>query len=387
VIDPNPVATPSPASNTPPEKPPEARKPVDRREAIQKAFNKAREGGEPPAAKPKIGHNQPPEQTPPEDKIDLRQPPKGERYREGGRFAKAPDIAPNSATTAPPGQPAQPGQPQARRYAPLPETDPYRAPPSRWVPEAQEAWAGTPPSVRSEVYRMAQEFDGAYQKYRGDHEAMEPIRHFQAMAAQHGTTLERALTNYVSMEQKLRQDVVGGLDVIVNNLNLRTQDGQRIGLRDIAYHVLSQSPEQLRQMQQGNQQTAASHQIGALHQEVVGLKQALQQMHTQQQFTYTRSAVDQFAEQHPRFDELGELIEQELRFGFDLQTAYQRAEMLRPAQRTAQTRATAPAQTRTDKSISGAPDSGPSNGSARSDKKVGRRDAIQAAIRRVNGGI
>jgi hypothetical protein len=156
--------------------------------------------------------------------------------------------------------------------------------------------------------------------------------------------------------------------------------------------VLSQSPEQLKQVQYGNQQQAASHQIGALHQELSGLKEAIQQMHTQQQFTYTRSAVDQFADQHPRFDELGDLIETELKHGYSLEEAYTRAQLLRPGSPTqaAQTR-TPPAQTRTsDRSISGAPESGPSNGTGqrkKDGKPVERRDAINNAIRRVNGGL
>jgi hypothetical protein len=88
-------------------------------------------------------------------------------------------------------------------------------------------------------------------------------------------------------------------------------------------------------------------------------------MHTAQQFSYTRSQVDQFADQHPRFDELGPLIEQELKLGFDIDTAYKRAELLKPATQAAQTR-TASAQTRNiDRSISGAPDAGPSNGTSR----------------------
>jgi hypothetical protein len=207
------------------------------------------------------------------------------------------------------------------------------------------------------------------------------------MATDHGTTLDRALSNYVSMEQKLRQDVIGGLDIIVNNLNLRTPDGQKLGLRDIAYHLLNQTPEQHKLVQQQNATQAASHQIGALHQEITGLKNALQQMHTAQQFNYTRSAVDQFADSHPRFDELGDLIEQELKTGYDLETAYRRAELLRPTTHAAQTRTT-PAQTRpTDKSISGAPDVAPSNGASRPKKQVGRREAIQNAISRVNGQL
>ena len=221
---------------------------------------------------------------------------------------------------------------------------------------AKATWATTPEPVRGDIHRMHQEFGNAYSQLKPMADAFQPVARFHQMAQQHGTTLEKALTNYVSMEQKLRSDVVGGLDVIVNNLNLTTSDGQRIGLRDIAYHVLSQSPEALKQVQQGNAQQAAGHQIGELHQEIEVLKNTLYQMHNAQQFTYTRSQVDQFADSHPRFDELGAQIEQELQLGFDLETAYRRAELLKPATHVPQTHTTA-AQTRApaDRSISGSP--------------------------------
>ena len=89
-------------------------------------------------------------------------------------------------------------------------------------------------------------------------------------------------------------------------------------MRDVAYHILNQSPEQAKLVQQQNATQAASHQIGALHQEVSGLKDALTQMHNAQRYTYTRSAVDQYADSHPRFDEVADLIEAELDNGFDL---------------------------------------------------------------------
>jgi hypothetical protein len=193
------------------------------------------------------------------------------------------------------------------------------------------------------------------------------------------------------MEQKLRADPIGGLDVIINNLGIQVPDGQggmrRANLRDVAYSVLSQSPDQLKAIQTQNAQGAQSHQIGALHQQVAGLQNALHQMHNAQRFHYTRSAVDQFADAHPRFDELGDLIENELKLGFDLETAYRRAELLRPGTHAAQTR-TPSAQTRpTDKSISGAPDVSPSNGASRPKVKVGRREAIEHAINTVNGRL
>jgi hypothetical protein len=52
-----------------------------------------------------------------------------------------------------------------------------------------------------------------------------------------------------------------------------------------------------------------------------------------QKFKATRERVNAFADAHPRFDELGDLIEAELRLGFDLKTAYRRAELLRPARK------------------------------------------------------
>ena len=122
---------------------------------------------------------------------------------------------------------------------------------------AKPEWAATPESVRGEVHRMQNEFVKAYQHYKGAHDAFQPIARFHQMAQQHGTTLDRALINYTSMEHKLRSDVIGGLDVIVNNLGLKTARRQPIDLRDIAYHVLSQSPEQLKQIQMGNAQQAA----------------------------------------------------------------------------------------------------------------------------------
>jgi hypothetical protein len=209
------------------------------------------------------------------------------------------------------------------------------------------------------------------------------------MAQEHGTTLDRALHNYVTMEQKLRQDVVGGLDIIVNNLNLRTADGQKLTLNDIAYHILNQSPEQHKILQQQNAQQAAAQQIGSLHQEINGLKNHLQQMYAAQQFNQIRTGIDQYADdgKHPRFDELAPLIKREIDLGFDLETAYRRAELLVPATHAAQTGNTS-AQTRpTDKSIHGAPEARSNGTSRRTGKPVGRREAIESAIRRANGSL
>jgi hypothetical protein len=371
---------------------------LSRREAIQAAFDRANSpppkdaqtpkrpnAQTPKAADARMGHNQPPEPTENEG-IDLKKRP-SEQPRDRGRFA--PRTHPGELENQN-DQAVQSGKGTigagaegTKSHPSLPANAPYAAPPPRMAEHAKREWAAAPESVRGEVYRMHDEFGKAYQAYRGAHDAFQPIARFHQMAQEHGTTLEKALTNYVGIEQKLRSDPIAALDTIVNNLGLTDpQTNQRIGLRDIAYTVLSQSPEQLRQLQMGNQQTAASHQIGALHQEISGLKQQLQQWQTVQQYSYTRSAVDQFAQSHPRVDELGEAIASELRLGFDIETAYQRAELLHPATPGAQTAAPS-AQTRPiDRSISGSPDVAPSNGaSGKPAKQLGRREAIAYAMK------
>jgi hypothetical protein len=191
------------------------------------------------------------------------------------------------------------------------------------------------------------------------------------------------------MEHKLRADPIAGLDTIVHNLGLvDPETNQRITLRDVAYHVLSQTPEQMRVMQQGNAQQAQSHQIGALHQEVTSLRNTIQQMLHKQDHAQNRMTVDQFALSHPRFDEISDLIEREIKLGFDLESAYRRAELLRPATHAAQTRTTS-AQTRpTDRSISGAPGAGSAREPSRRPQDFSRSPlgSVQNAFRKFQNG-
>jgi hypothetical protein len=397
-INPNPVDRPAPVGSQAPEKPVgdvagSPHRPESRREAIQRAFERA-SNPQPPAkraepkpapkaAEAKPGHNNPPEETDKDKPIDLRKRPVAQAQerepqpRDRGRFAPR-EVDGAAQQQNPPAPAAQ------QRQAPAPGVN-FRDPPQRMSEAAKRDWGNTPESVRGDFHRMHQEFAQGYQRYKADVEAFQPVREFHEMARQQGTTLQAALSNYVSMEQKLRADLVAGLDQIVNNLGLKTKDGQRIGLRDVAYHVLSQTPDQLRATQMGNNQQAAVHQIGALHQKMTGIENKLQEMQDRQQFTYTRSAIDQFADSHPRFDELGKVIEQELKLGFDLPTAYRRAELLYPTTQAAQTRNTSAQTRQPDKSISGAPDVTASNAASRRPREGSPtpRDAAANAMRRL----
>ena len=413
-INPTPTHTPNPVGPQAPPAPADVKgsphRTPSRQEAIQAAFDRANspppkgtkpaEKASPPAAEAKKGHNKPPEDTP---KLDLKKRPTDQsepQPRDRGRFApRQPEGNAEwnelAKSRTQQGQPEQPAQP----YKKLAPHEPYAEPPPRMAEHGKRDWASTPETVRGEVHRMHSEYTKAAQHYQASHAAYQQVAPYDQLARQQGTTLQAALSNYVSIEAKLRSDPIAALDTIVHNLGMvDPETKQRIGLRDIAYHVLSQTPEALRQVQQGNAQQAAQQQIGGLYKEVQGLKNAMQQWqsaqqqaaHQQrmaQQFVQTRSAVDVFAEAHPRFDELGDLIERELRLGFPLDQAYQRAELLRPATHAAQTRNPS-AQTRTsDRSIHGNPDVTGSNPASRKPREASpsARAALQNAMRLVNG--
>src|SRR6187402_2710735 len=76
VSAPAPVGSQAPAKDTPP--------PTSRREAIQRAFAKSDAKPKPEAARPKIGHNQPPEPIDREKPtIDLKRPPNEQPNQKG----------------------------------------------------------------------------------------------------------------------------------------------------------------------------------------------------------------------------------------------------------------------------------------------------------------
>ena len=380
---------------------------ISRREALADAFKRAKEAQEeatknaPKREKPGMGHNKPPEAMTKEatktaEKTEKTSQPseKQQRYREGGKFARDPAKPQQELPLE-----QQPGQQQRQQIKPLDERAPYREPPRRWSEQARQEWHAAPESVRGAVYQMGREFQGAYQKYKADHDVMEELRPYHDLAVKQGTSIRKAFDNYFGMEMKLRQDLIGGLDVIVHNTarsqGLTGPNGGPLTIHDVARHVVSMTPEQHQLTQQRNIQQSAEQRLGQMQQQVAQQEQALNQILYQQKFTYTRSQVDQFAQGHPRFDELADLIKSELDLGFSLEQAYLRADRLRPGTQAAQTR-TQSAQTRKT-SISGAPDgtgkSGntrPSDGQRRMNgeaKHPSRREALAKAFRRAANGV
>lgn len=223
---------------------------------------------------------------------------------EAGRFAKAAEDAVKAATEAAKTEPAKP-----------------IVAPQRFAKVAQEAWAQTPEPVRAEVERAMSEMQAGIDKYKSSAEAFEPIREFDAMARQGGTTLKDALSAYVNMENMLRNDPAQGLVALAQNLGMTPQG----------------MAEMLMGMGQGQAQQPAgdSRKVQALEAELRALKEqvgGVTQTFEQQRKAEVERTIAAFAQEHPYLDQVAEPIEKLLRSGMapDLPTAYEMAVRLTP---------------------------------------------------------
>lgn len=262
--------------------------------------------------------------------------------------ARAPDgkFAPKAAETPADGQ-----EPAA-----APVTPPVTAtPPARFVKAAQEAWAQVPEVIRTEVARMEAELTQGLQKYKTDAEAYEPLRQFDAMARQSGTTAADAFGAYVNMENMLRSDPVKGMVAVCQNLGI-----------DPAQMAQALSGQQV---EGGNSPVVAKleQKIAQLEQKLSGVEQNYQSI----ELRPVQQQVEEFASKNPLFnyvaDDIAKHVAAQKAAGRtpDLQEAYSAALALHPhlAAVAAQTAAPAaptttpdPAQTRkASLSITGSP--------------------------------
>jgi hypothetical protein len=124
---------------------------------------------------------------------------------EKGRFAPkaAAEAAPAEEQPKDPALAKDPVAPVAEAAAPV---DAVRPPPG-WSPAAKVAFDQLPAEVKQAVAQREQEVNKGFEKLA----AYKPIDRFMEMARGSGTTLDRALENYVGMETKLRQDFPGGV--------------------------------------------------------------------------------------------------------------------------------------------------------------------------------
>lgn len=302
--------------------------------------------------------------------VDEGKPSGSDRARdEAGRFAKQA------------AQPQEAVKPVAKVQTPVqaPETPATSVqPPQRFVKMAQEAWAQVPEVVRSEVARMEQELTKGLNEYQT---RWEPLKPFDEMARQGGTSLPEALERYTAMENMLQADPVRGVVTLCQNLGV-----------DPA--LMAQA---LTQAVSGQQPTGgASPEVASLKAEIQRLQDQINGVGQTITKRDVQAQVEAFAKDKPRFDELSGTIAEMLQTGFakDLQDAYDKAERLNPAQSPApaiepapMAETPAPPQAQTPKkaslTITGSPASGSNPGSRKPAGSI--REALQTAFSQVGG--
>lgn len=294
---------------------------------------------------------------------------------EGGRFAPKEQAAPQAGTDAnSPAASASPATEQPSRHEA----------PARFTADAKETWANTPEPVKAEVNRAIRELEQGHQKYKADAESFNEVREYHEMAKHHGTTMKAALANYVGIEQLIAKDPQAGFEQIIRNFGWKMPDGRPVTLRDFAAQILGQTPDE-----QASRQSATISELNAkiarMEQQLSGVTQTLQQ----QRETAMLDQVSDFADSRPRFDELFEAIKEEIAHGYDLETAYDRAERLNPGPQKAASEqpvipaAKPPLNPAGSKSISGAPSTGSNPELAKSNSPVPTiEEALKKALRR-----
>lgn len=371
VVDtPNPISTEGePTPDPKPEKTEKGDKPLSTREALLKAQEKVEADNKPkPEAKAAAKT---------EAKPDAKEPPKADEGRDPktGQFASKDKPAIGAEKTA--------GASQEKPETAAPAKSSVEAP-KRFTEDARKVWDTAPDPVKHEVARMERELTAGIEKHRQSAEKYESVRQFDELAAKSGTTLPQALARYVGIEQKLRGDLVGGLDEIISNASQG-----KLSLRDVAAHIMGQTPEQTQSASDATIRELKAT-VAQLQEQVGGVTETIK---TQRE-TSTLQEINKFAADHPRFEDLADDIAFFMKSGRakDLSEAYQLAERLNPAPASATAddpSASDAAAAKPDlaeqirkgtKSPSGAPATGSDPVSERPSKTA--REAVQRAMRR-----
>lgn len=263
------------------------------REAVERALAKAKE-------------------TTVDDRKDKDHQPKGkEPHQKQEKPVEAPK--PNEA-----GKPAdqtgtepKPGQAAPTEGQPQPTQEPViqnrNEAPQRFHDVAKQEWWSTPESVRAEVHRSISELENGLTKYRQGHEKYEAIRAFDELATTHGTTVKDALANYTGIERLLHQDPFAALEQIVANVATHKRwsnpDGSPVTFRDLAGHYLNQPAVRV-----ASRQDSVIRQMSEQIAELTNRSAAFEQSMQDNRLRETHALIQEFAQTHPRVEELADDI-------------------------------------------------------------------------------
>lgn len=254
-----------------------------------------------------------------------------------GQFVKGEAARTEPAADGKPAAPAADAKPAEATKA-TPAAPVADAP--KWLHDAgKAAWAQIPEAARA---TLAAEFDrrhaevqaglekykdvqASLEKYKGAAEAFEPVRKFDEMARQSGTTLDKALAAYVGIEDAWRKNPAHGFAEVCRNLG-----ADPVAMAQYVLQTLTGA---------GVPRGGDSPEVVALKQQIAGLESRLGEFGSKfeqsQQTAQQREAiaqVERFADAHPYYAELEPTIAEllETKFAKTLSDAYDKALRLNP---------------------------------------------------------
>lgn len=390
-IDPNAAPIPNPAESSVPQKeaPDEIGQPPSgkERKSIEQIIKDSHA---------KVTKEAAEKEAKPEPKAEGKDPAKPEAKAEPKAEPKAKEPAkePAKASHGPDGKFVSTKEPEPGKEPAKPDAaqSPHREPPARFSADAKAEWETAPESVKAETHRAVRELEAGLGQYREAARAYEEIKDYDHLARQAGTTVRKAMEQYISLDMNLRSEDPAVQERAIAHIF------QHAGVdpHEWAARLLDQPPEQ-RQTEQNQTIRELRDHITRLEQTVGGVTKTIQQ----QQATATIDSVAKFANDNPRFDELSaagleyniqnilrsDLVPKDIAPQDRLQKAYELADRLNPSATKPEplTPASEPAKEAGNKSIGGAPASG--SDPAIPARKPDRPSSISENIKRAKAKV
>jgi hypothetical protein len=136
-----------------------------------------------------------------------------------GKFVPSTDRPAPDRTAAP--ATAAPAAPAPANGAAAPEAhaDAAPRPPGSFAPAAKVAFDAAPPALKEAIAKREQEYAKGIERYQ----ALKPVEKYAEMAARGGTTLDKALEQYIGIEQLLNRDPIAAFEQIMRNVRINPQ--------------------------------------------------------------------------------------------------------------------------------------------------------------------
>jgi hypothetical protein len=150
---------------------------------------------------------------------------------------------------------------------------PSPRPPPGWSPTAKVAFDSLPAEVKAAVAQREEEVNRGFAKLA----EFKPIERYAQMARESGTTLDKALENYVGIENRLRQDFPGGISDLCQRQGVHPV---ALAQAILARHGVAPSNGAQGEPPAANQ-TAPSVDLSPIHNELNALKSYIEQQQSQ----------------------------------------------------------------------------------------------------------